>query len=130
MSKDNNTTDGSSEETTILNESKVSNVIDFKQFKKNKEEGVIPSSNEKQWPAAVVKDTQIPITVSAEDPNQRRILLSLAHGDIIVDGHLGLSQTFLAVGDAQGRIKFAAAPGMWLYARDCTDDVIEPPTAA
>lgn len=96
-------------------------VIDFAQFKKNKAEGVTPVSDGK-WPAAVPLEEGAEVTVTAEDPNQRRILLSLTHGDIVVDGHLGLSQTFLAVGDVNGRIKFAAAPGMWLYARDITDD--------
>lgn len=106
-----------------------STVIDFNQFKKNKAEGKLPVTEGKQWPGAVPTVSE-PVTVTAEDPNQRRILLSLAHGDIIVDGHLGLSQTFLAVGDSNGRIKFAAAPGMWLYARDMTDDAVEPTTAA
>ena len=95
-------------------------VIDFSAFKKNRELGIEPTK-EGQWPVAV-PTVETPVSITPEDPNQRRVLLSLTHGDIIVDGHLGLSQTFLAVGDTNGRIKFAAAPGMWQYARDITDD--------
>lgn len=74
------------------------------------------------WPSASTPGEDVTITASPRDPTERRILLSLLHGDVVMDGFLGLSQTFLVIGDGKGQIKFAAAPGNWLYAKDVTDD--------
>lgn len=99
------------------------NVIDLLKFKKDKQEG-------KAWPVNSATPETTTVVSSATDPTERNILISTPHGDVQVQGYLGLSQTFLAVGRPDGSIKFAAAPGMWLYAVDVTDnpDYIEQAT--
>jgi hypothetical protein len=87
------------------------NVLTFKKFQKK----------DKPWPAAAPVAAN-DITVTAKDPGERRILVTTVHGDVVVDGYLGLSQTFLAIGDASGAIRWAAGPEMWLYACDVTDN--------
>jgi hypothetical protein len=112
--QDNDNTSGPSEETTTFTE-----VIDLSKYRKNKAEGIAQS----QWPTGSPSPTpDTPLYVSQNDPTERRILISTVDGDIVMDGHLGLSQTFLAIGDAKGQIKFAAAPGKWTYCTDVTDN--------
>lgn len=96
------------------------NIISLADFKKQRESG----EPVKTWPTAVPPESmKNPVSITTRtDPAERKVLLSLLHGDIIMSGILGLSSTFLAVGDSSGAIKFAAAPSMWLYARDITDD--------
>jgi hypothetical protein len=85
-------------------------ILTFKKFQKK----------DKPWPAAAPPANDL--TVTAKDPGERRILVTTVHGDVVVDGYLGLSQTFLAIGDASGAIHWAAGPEMWLYACDVTDN--------
>lgn len=100
-----------------IGNSVASNVVSLASFRDNKTNQKI----EKNWPATAPGEN-VEVTASPRDPSDRRILLSLLHGDVVMDGHLGLTQTFLAIGDSNGRIKFAAAPGQWMYATDVTDD--------
>lgn len=110
--EENNNANGPEEPVTVPN-----NVISLAQFKANKSE-----SKPEHWPAAVPQGEPVVVTASLKDPLERRILVSTEDGDVIMDGYLGLSQTFLAIGDAKGQIKFAAAPGKWQYATDVTDN--------
>jgi hypothetical protein len=107
MTEDNYNDSGPSGEVTTTQDPKI---LTFKKFQKK----------DKPWPAAapVAND----VTVTAKDPGERRILVTTVHGDVVVDGYLGLSQTFLAIGDASGAIRWAAGPEMWLYACDVTDN--------
>lgn len=112
MSEENNTDAGPEQVTRT-------EVIDLAKFRQNKAEGR-PQGQEGQWPSSVPAPSD-PLTVSGVDPLERRILVSTVDGDVVMDGYLGLSQTFLAIGDSKGQIKFAAAPNQWLYATDVTD---------
>lgn len=118
MDEENNNTSGPeepvSEATTTHTE-----IIDLAAFRNKKNKQVEPL----HWPVTLPQtDTSVPVTASAKDPLERRILISSTYGDVVMDGYLGLSQTFLAVGDAKGQIKFALAPGVWLAATDVTND--------
>lgn len=104
--------------TEAILDTKTNNLISMADFKAGK---VNPKPE--HWPAAIPQEaTPTVLTVSKKDPLERRILISSTYGDVLMDGYLGLSQTFLAVGDAKGQIKFALAPGVWLAATDVTDD--------
>lgn len=96
------------------------NIVSLSKFKADRNNDPLKD----RWPAAIPTKVgeDIPIIQSVKEPGERRILLSTIHGDILMDGFLGLSQTFLAVGDSKGAIKFAVAPGLWMYAKDVTDD--------
>ena len=112
MSQDNNNTGGPSTETTTH-----SQVIDMAQFRKDRAApGGFPQA---KHPAAITNE-QSPVEVAVQAPQERTILISTVDGDVVLRGFLGLSQTFIAVGDAAGQIKFAAAPNKWMYASDVT----------
>lgn len=99
--------------TSSLPSASVLSMADFRQ-KKNPNQ---------QWPSAVSANPPLPPQqVSLEDLKERRILMTLADGDVVMDGFIGLTQSFLAIGDKHGSIKFAAAPGVWRYVLDVTDD--------
>ena len=58
----------------------------------------------------------------AEPSKMRRYLIDLVDGDTIdMWGYVGLTGSFLAIGDEEGRIKFGAAAGVWLIVTDVTD---------
>lgn len=108
---------------TIVLDAKTNKVVSLADFKAGKKDP-LPA----HWPAAIPQGETVGVTASAtapvpeKDPLERRILVSSTYGDIVIDGYLGLSQTFLAVGDNKGQIKFALAPGIWLAATDVTND--------
>lgn len=107
-----NTTDGG----TILGATPApTNVVDLKQFRENKMNptGASKVPTKGPWPNAT----------AVEIPKERKLLLSLVDADIEMEGFIGLTNSFLAIGDKNGGIKFAAAPGMWKYVTDVTDVV-------
>lgn len=128
MSEDKNKGDGGTVlgtgvTSTPIETPKVVNLADFRKNKQQKQsvEGAqVEAKATNPWPQLKTQTGEKPGT--EPDPNQRRILISLTDGDLVLDGYLGLTPTFLAIGDNKGNIKFAAAPGRWLYAVDVSDD--------
>lgn len=58
------------------------------------------------------------------DPNNRLIVITLQDGEEVeIEGYIGLTGSFLCIGDKEGRIKFAVAQGFWKYCTDITDYV-------
>jgi hypothetical protein len=112
MDEENNNTSGPEEPISAT----TAQVTDLAAFRKNK------ANPQPVQPWPVAGPTEPVVTASEKDPNERRILISSTYGDVVMDGYLGLSQTFLAVGDHKGQIKFALAPGVWLAACDVTND--------
>lgn len=92
----------------------VADVVAFSDYQKD------PS----QWPK-MASDSPPEITVTKEEPKDRTILITLDQGEMVIEGHIGLTHSFLAIGDENGRVKFAAAPGKWQYVKDITDAVTD-----
>lgn len=62
-----------------------------------------------------------PFPKQTEVPTQRRYFLNLTEDVIEIEGFVGLTGSFLAIGDAAGQVKFAAAQGIWKTILDVTD---------
>jgi hypothetical protein len=61
-------------------------------------------------------------------PTVRKYIIDLEEGSIEMEGLIGLTGSFLAVGDSDGNIKFAAAEGQWKYVKDITNEEVEEET--
>lgn len=107
------------------------NVVEFAGFKDRKLEEAREARENKppfEWPRAASNEDTIlsEETASAapppeSDPNERTLLLSLADGDIVMRGYIGVGNSFVCVGDKNGQIKFAANSAKWNYVTDVTD---------
>lgn len=105
------TTDTPTEQPEEVN----TNVIDFATRKaQSKEPSKFPNTPPENGTS---------VTISQNDPKKRKILITLKdHGDLLVEGYLGLTSSFLAIGESDGTIKFAAAEGTWQFCTDVTDN--------
>lgn len=57
------------------------------------------------------------------DPKKRLLIITLADDDeVLIEGYVGLTGSFLCVGNEDGTIKFAVAAGHWKFVADVTDD--------
>ncbi len=86
----------------------------------NDDEKVIPFGKPKE---ANPKFPSNPETIAQQEEviKERRWVLSLKDSDIFMTGFIGLTPSFLAIADDEGRVKFAAADGYWQYVTDVTD---------
>lgn len=122
---DNNNGDGDNKSTPPVNDN-IINIADFK----NKPKENWPKSIQNKNPDTILGQDKISIVTDAPPrpspmAKMRRLLLDLTDGTIEIEGFLGLTNSFLAVGDQNGNIKFAAAGGSWKYATDITDKTAE-----
>lgn len=89
------------------------NVVSLDAFKKDKT-SLVRQTN-------TIDDEPKPFPTS-KPTDERRYIISLTSGDSLeVEGYLGLGNTFLAVGDEEGKVRFAAATGSWTFVTDITD---------
>lgn len=87
------------------------NITSFKAFKAGERNNNITQDRSKEFPSAV------------PNPKLRKYVIELKDDETVeIEGFVGLGNSFLAVGDANGLIKFGAAAGEWLYVTDVTDD--------
>lgn len=86
-------------------------IVSFADFKKDKERS-------QQDGSVKTPPEGFPTT---EVPKQRKYIIDLLEDSIEIEGFVGLTGSFLAIGDAEGRIKFGVAAGQWLTVTDITD---------
>lgn len=97
-------------------------VIQFKDYTSERNE---ERETPEKWPRLesinpgdiIVSPTPIPPLRSGD----RKILITMDDREVVIEGHIGLTPTFLCIGDKDGNIKFAAAPGKWWFVRDITE---------
>lgn len=82
-------------------------VLNFADFKKAKD-------------AVKAKATTTPGPATGQK-KARRYFIDLKADTVEIEGFLGLSGAFLAVGDEDGNIKFGVAQGEWVAVYDVTD---------
>lgn len=68
------------------------------------------------------KENAPAVTVKSDSPKARRYVIELKSGPIEIEGFVGLTGSFLAIGNEDGMIKFGAAQGEWLTVKDVTDN--------
>lgn len=70
------------------------------------------------------KTKQKPFPQNTDIPKSRRYLIDLKDTTIEIEGFVGLTGSFLAIGDTEGRIKFGVAAGEWKVVTDITDKIL------
>lgn len=112
------------------NDQPVINVVEFAGFKDKKLEEIRQVRETQppfEWPHGpspeeTVLTEQDPNKPAREvDPDERTLLLSLAEGDFVMKGYIGVGASFICVGDRRGQIRFAANADKWHYVTDVTD---------
>lgn len=96
----------------------VTNVVDLNKFKEDRKSGSVEVGGGTVL-GSPPKAQGFP---QARPTSQRKYIISLKDDvDIEIEGFVGLTASFLAIGDEEGRIKFGAAAGEWLFVTDITD---------
>lgn len=65
--------------------------------------------------------TKLPQPVDGQ-PGVRRYMIELENDVLEIEGILGLSPSFLVIGDENGRVIFGVAQGSWKFISDITDE--------
>ena len=104
------------------NESGVNNPSNVTDFIKYKENGPTqlgqPLDEKKPWPTA-----EQPKDPPGGEPKERKLIVTTTDGERTISGFVGLTNSFLAIGDKTGAVKYAVAGGIWKTVEDVTDQV-------
>lgn len=93
-------------------------VVDFSKFKKNKVEGTTTS-----FPQHTPVDSSPATPNQPDDTEERWIVIDLNDGSSVkARGYIGLTSSFIAVGDRAGQIRFAVNSPYWTVVADVTGD--------
>lgn len=101
-------------DTPIDDEPEEAKVIQFRDYQDAPE----------RWPRLERIDPEDIIVSPVSPPlrsGDRKILITMDDREVVIEGHIGLTPTFLCIGDKDGNIKFAAAPGKWWFVKDITE---------
>lgn len=67
------------------------------------------------------QSSKLPQPVEGQ-PGVRRYMIELENDVLEIEGILGLSPSFLVIGDEMGRVIFGVAQGSWKFISDITDE--------